>query len=97
MYKSLLKSLRAWNENNSERQKLQHAYVATAIAAILVAGLVGLVDYDLGQRLTAIALIVLGVFFINLVAWTLLAGLVLASLDAPTRSSTKRAATKKRR
>ena len=78
MYKSLLKSLRAWNESNTERVKLQHAYIAAAITAIVVAGLVGLVNYDLGQRLTAIALLVLGVFFVNLIAWTLLSGLVLA-------------------
>ncbi len=99
MYKSLLKSLRAWNESNTERVKLQHAYIAAAITAIVVAGLVGLVNYDLGQRLTAIALLVLGVFFVNLIAWTLLSGLVLASLDAPStrQSLSKKSTTKKRR
>lgn len=84
MYKSLLKSLRSWNTTHNERTKLQHAYLATSVVTILIAGLLGLLNYDLGQQLTAVALIALGMFFVNLVAWTLLSGIVLASLDEPT-------------
>lgn len=79
----MMKSLREWNATHNERSKLQHAYIALAVVSIIAAGLIGLVNYDLGQRLTTIALIVLGVFFINLVAWTLLSGLVLSSLETP--------------
>ncbi len=92
MYKNMMKSLRGWNATHSERSKLQHAYISLAVISIIAAGLIGLVNYDLGQRLTTIALIVLGVFFINLVAWTLLSGLVLSSLETP-RKQTRATAT----
>lgn len=89
MYKTLLQSIRQWNATYSERSKLQHSYIAFAIIAIIMAGLVGLVDYDLSQRLTGIALLLLGVFFVNLIAWTLLSGLLLTGLESPKRSTTR--------
>ena len=81
MYKTLYNSLQQWNKNNDERAKLQHGYVAFAIITIVAAGLVGLVDYGLGQSLTTVALLALGVFFVNLITWTLLNGIVLAYFD----------------
>lgn len=95
MYKTIMQSLRQWNANHNERSKLQHGYLAATVATILIAGLVGLVDYDFGQRLTTVALMLLGVFFINLIAWTLLSGLVLSALDEPKGSSKKPGAKKK--
>ena len=89
MYTSIRNTLHAWHANYNERSKLQHAYLAVAVGTVLVAGLLGLLDYDLGQRLTAIALAALAMFFINLVAWTLLSGIVLASLDQKSANSTK--------
>ncbi len=81
MYTLIAKTLREWNETRTERVKLQHAYVAFAIGLIVLAGLVGLVDYDLGQQMTAIALLIMAVFFVNLIAWTLLQGIVLMRLS----------------
>jgi hypothetical protein len=91
MYKSVTKSLWAWNERHDDRTKLQHSYAAAAIAIVVFAGLIGLLDYDIGQQFAGFALIALGVFFVNLVVWTLLDGLVFRKLDA----SSKRSARKK--
>lgn len=91
MYKLIIKSLIEWNETSSDRVKLQNAYVVSAIVLIVLAGLVGLVNYGLGQQMTTIALIALGVFIVNLIAWTLLQGLVLMRLSA---ASSKKSATK---
>lgn len=104
MYKSVRKSLQAWNATNGERSKLQHTYLAIAVITILVAGLLGLLDYNLGQQLTAISMLALGMFFVNLIVWTLLSGIVLAGLDqsdeavrqasATTRTSAKTTSTR---
>lgn len=74
-------ALHEWSETNNERSKLQHAYIIGAVVLIVAAGLIGLIDYDLGQKLTSVALVALGVFFINLISWTLLSGLVLTPLS----------------
>lgn len=91
MYKLFIKSLIEWNETSSDRVKLQHAYVASAVLIVLLAGLVGLVNYDLGQQMTTVALLALGVFIVNLIAWTLLQGIVLMRLSA---ASTKKSGIK---
>lgn len=93
MYETIIKSLSEWNASHSERSKLQHGYIGLTVATILLAGLIGLIDYDLGQRLTALALLLLGVFFVNLITWTLLSGLLLSSLDE--RTATKPAVKRK--
>ena len=80
MYKLLLESLVEWNQKASERVKLQYSYVASAALLIIAAGLIGMLNYDLGQRLTAIALLALGIFLANLVVWTLLDGIVFSRL-----------------
>lgn len=87
MLKSVSKFIEEWNTRTSERTKLQHSYVVLAVASILVAGLIGLVNYDMGQRLVAVALICGGVFLVNALVWALLSGLVLVRLQA--ESTTK--------
>lgn len=82
MLKSFSKFIEEWNLRTNERTKLQHSYVVLAVASILVAGLVGLVNYDMGQRLVAIALICGGVFLANALVWALLSGLVLVRLQS---------------
>ncbi|PID30667.1 hypothetical protein CR983_02430 [Candidatus Saccharibacteria bacterium] len=95
MYKYMLKTLRQWNETRDERRKLQAGYVAFALLAILAAGLIALVDNQLGQKLAGFAMLAIGVYFVNLIAWTLLDGLVLVHLKKPTVRN--RAATSTRR
>lgn len=97
MYKAFIKSLQAWNVEQNERQKLQYGYLAGAVAVIVLAGLIGLFDYSLGQQLTAVALLLFGVFMVNLVVWTLLDGLVIAKLNKPAQRTTKTATSRKRK
>jgi cell division protein FtsW (lipid II flippase) len=54
--------LNDWNKSKTERQKLQHTYVALIVIAIVVAGLVSLVNPDRGQQLTMVALVALLAF-----------------------------------
>lgn len=89
MYKLVQESLIEWNENNTDRVKLQHAYVAFAILMVVLAGLIGLVNYDLGQQMTALALFSLGLFLVNLIAWTLFQGIVLMRLSSMKKSAKK--------
>ena len=93
MYTSLRKYLIRWNEQTDTRAKLQHAYVTTAGVSILAAGLLGLVNYDLGQKLVNVALVAIVVFFVNFFAWILLDSVVLSRLNKAQRPSQ----TKKRR
>lgn len=93
MYTSLRKYLIRWNLETDTRTKLQHAYITVAAASLVIAGLLGLLNYDLGQKLVTIALVAIVVFFINFFAWILLDSVVLQRLDKSSRSS----GTKKRR
>lgn len=97
MYTSTKNILIKWNEHYAEREKLQHAYLALASVLIVSAGLIGLINYDLGQQMTAIALMALVVFFANMVFWTLLQGLVLMRLDRESQQQKTMRATKKSR
>ena len=87
-------SLAKWRNETSDRVKLQHVYLAIAIASVLVAGLVGLVNYDTGQQLVTLGLISLGLYLINTVVWALIDGLLLVRIDRTSRSK-KLASTRK--
>jgi cell division protein FtsW (lipid II flippase) len=77
--------LNDWNKTKTERQKLQHTYVALIVIAIVVAGLVSLVNPDRGQQLTMVALVALLAFFLNAVVWNLLQSGLLSRLNSRTR------------
>ena len=68
-----MKSIRAflsnWNTTYSDRTKLQHGYAALAVISLIVAGLVSLINYNLGQSLLFIAIIVTLVLIGNGVVW----------------------------
>lgn len=93
MYNSLRKYLIRWNTETDTRTKLQHTYIATAGISIITAGLLGLVNYELGQRLVNVALVAIVVFFVNFFVWILLDSVVLQRLDKASKSP----ASKKRR
>jgi cell division protein FtsW (lipid II flippase) len=71
-----------WKTATSDRTKLQHTYIAAGVAFILAAGIVGLVNYDMGQSLLAVAIICAGIFLANAVIWSLLQSAVLLRLGA---------------
>lgn len=93
MYKLIIKSLHEWHSNNNPLAKLQATYIFVAVVALIVAGLIGLIRYDAGQLILNISLIALATFFVNLVAWALLQGLVLIRLGEP---SSKKPSTRKK-
>lgn len=82
MAKTFHTSLLRWDESYDTRQKLQHGYAAAAAILILAAGIVGLINYDLGQRILLVAFVCVAVFILNAVAWALLQSFILLPLDA---------------
>jgi hypothetical protein len=87
MVRDLMDIVIRWNNNTSERQKLQHTYLVVTVAVILIAGVVSLVRADLGHDIMIIALIALGAFLANALVWNLLSSVVLAKLTARTPST----------
>lgn len=89
MISALKDMLIQWNANHSQRAKLQHAYLALSLAGIVVAGLVGLLDYDTSRAILRICFIGLGIFGINAIAWALLFSLVVNKLPEAKRPTRK--------
>lgn len=83
MYKIILTYLIEWNENTDERAKLQHIYAFGGAALLVIAGLIGLFNYDLGQFILPIALVAIAIFFINAIVWALLTAFVFLRLERP--------------
>jgi tellurite resistance protein TehA-like permease len=77
MYQSLKIALNSWNDSTTDRQKLQHTYIAVAVALLIVAGVLGLINQPLGQQILAIAIAAAVVFLVNAVIWALLQSFVL--------------------
>jgi hypothetical protein len=75
--------LSEWNATYSERVKLQHAYLAASLVGIVLAGLVGLLNYDASRAILRVCFAGIGIFVVNGIAWALLSGMVLNKF--PTR------------
>lgn len=88
MYESLKTTLNTWNSTTTDRNKLQHTYVMLAIVLLVAAGVMGLLNQDLGKQILAAAIAAAGVFLINAVAWALLQSFVLLRLK-PTSNRVK--------
>ena len=73
--------LRAWNKSTPERVKLQHVYIAIVIAVTVVAGLVSLINAQLGRQLITVAGIALVAVIANALAWALIRVYLLDRLD----------------
>lgn len=71
-----------WNAKYSERVKLQHAYVVISLAGIVLAGLVGLLDYDASRAILRVCFMGIAIFAINAIGWALLFSLVINKLQA---------------
>lgn len=78
MFQSLRESLQTWNKTNSNHAKLQHTYVVLTVATVVLAGLVGLINYNLGQSILFGAIVLALVFITNAVVWALLESFVLS-------------------
>lgn len=80
MITSVRNALHDWSATTDSRQKLQHTYAGAAICLVIAAGMIGLVNYDLGQRILLIAIVSVALFFINAITWALLQSFVLLKL-----------------
>lgn len=96
MAKTLQASLLQWHESYDTRQKLQHGYGAVAAVLILAAGIIGLINYDLGQRVLLAAFVCIAIFVFNAVAWALLQSFVLLPLDARTSAKKQSRSSRKK-
>lgn len=74
---TIKESLARWSQRTTDRQKLQHMYTSIALGLVLAAGVLGLVNQQLGQQVLAAAIASAAVFLINSVAWALLQSFVL--------------------
>jgi hypothetical protein len=82
MIAALKDMLTEWNMRYNERAKLQHAYIVLSIAGIVVAGLVGLLNYEASRLILRICFIGMGIFLVNAIAWALVFSLVVNKLPA---------------
>lgn len=73
--------LRAWNKSTPDRVKLQHVYIAIIIAVTVVAGLVSLINAQLGRQLITVAGIALVAVIANALTWALIRVYLLDRLD----------------
>lgn len=87
MFESLKESLTKWNAETDERVKLQHVYMTVAVGLALCAGIVGLMNHQLGQNILVVAIISAGIFLANAVVWALLQSAISSRLTR--RPSTK--------
>jgi hypothetical protein len=82
MIQTLKDMLSEWNTTHSERAKLQHTYIVVSLAGIVVAGLVGLLDYDASRAILRVCFAGIAIFGINAIVWALLFSLVVNKLPA---------------
>jgi drug/metabolite transporter (DMT)-like permease len=88
MLESLKDTLVTWQAKNDDRIKLQHVYIILAVSLLLVAGVIGLINRELGQNVLTIAIVSAVMFLLNAVVWALLQSALLSRL--PARRSTPR-------
>lgn len=105
MMNTMKKILTEWSNTTDAREKLQQMYIVVAGVLVMAAGVVGLINYDLGQKILFVAILAIAMFFINAVAWALLQSFVLFKIGteqvteklAPkTTQATKKKSTKKK-
>ncbi len=88
--KPVMDYLEKWNKQNDSIGKLQGAYAALAVIALIVAGIVGLVNDNLGQSILFLAFVLAMAFVGNGVVWALLQTFVVARLVKPVAKPRKK-------
>lgn len=85
MWTALIDYLYHWNKTTSERVKLQHASLVLGFGGLIIAGLVGLINYRLGQTFVGIALGIFLVFIANAIIWALLQSFIISRIPRSPR------------
>ena len=81
MNDSIKKILVEWNTKTTERQKLQQTYALIACVSLIIAGIISLINYTLGQRLLLVAILALFTLIVNMIIWALLQSLILLKIN----------------
>lgn len=89
MLASLIESLTSWHQKNDDRTKLQQLYIILAVALLLLAGVIGLINHELGQSILAAAIVMAGLFLVNAVAWSLLQSAILSRIPKRTNGTSR--------
>lgn len=85
IFEDILESLMKWRSATNERQKLQHSYLVIIALGLIIAGLISLIEPDLGHKIAKIALFALFAFVANALTWNLLNSAVISKLPARTK------------
>jgi energy-converting hydrogenase Eha subunit A len=71
MLKYLENFLIDWKKETTDRQKLQSVYLSLAVLTLVVAGVVALVNAELGQYISYVAGMAFVAYLVNAVVWKL--------------------------
>jgi hypothetical protein len=82
MLEALILSIDKWKTTKNERQKLQHAYLVSAMLIVLIAGIISLFNAALGHNVVKLALVAAGAFLVNALAWNLLQASIIDKLPS---------------
>ena len=74
---SLQSVLREWNKSTNERTKLQYAYLFLGIIGIIIAGLITLLNPELGHVVVIFASFLFVTLLANAIVWALLKSFVI--------------------
>lgn len=94
MNTSLRDTIARWNKTTDTFTKLQHGYGAITLLLLVAAGIIGLINYSLGQSLLFLSLLALLVFIANGVLWALLKTFVIGQISQPSATQKTRTRTK---
>lgn len=84
------KTLQVWNKRSDAFSKQQAGYVVIAIVLFLLAGIVSLINYNLGQTILFFAFISALTFIANGVMTAIIRTFVSPSLEAPAVKTRKK-------
>ena len=85
MFESLENALISWNRRTSDRQKLQHTYVALLVVVVVLAGIFSLFSSTRSTLLLYIAIVLLTGLLANFLIWSLLKSSLLDRLPRQPR------------
>ena len=80
MLQSIRESLESWNSTKNERQKLQHLYLILTVVVIFGAGVITLLNPDLGHTAAVFGIAALAIYIANGIVWNLAESVLLSKL-----------------
>lgn len=94
MFETVRTAIIQWSQRTSDRQKLQHSYVALLLAIVFLAGVVSLFSANRSRQLMYGAIILIITAVTNFVVWGLLKTSLLDKLPRQVRRTASSRRTK---